>query len=131
MIQNHRERFRNPKLQRLALLLAGLGVVALVGCGSASDESPAAGSTSTIASEKSPQDSQTPQTTAGTAVDNTATALVGCESKVADDVPVFYSTFFRCTDISLAGDFVVISGTGDSAASFLLLRPRQQPIRAV
>lgn len=43
--------------------------------------------------------------------DSTAADLINCESNIDDDVPVFYSTYFRCTDISLDGDVVVITGS--------------------
>ena len=39
------------------------------------------------------------------------TGLAGCVSNIADDVPAFYSTYFRCTDISIDGDVVVITGS--------------------
>ncbi len=101
--------FGKPVLAGFVLLLAGLGLVALAGCSSDSDDSPAANPAATTASQDSPQ--ATPDT-ADPMVDNTATDLIGCESNVAADVPVFYSTYFRCTDISIDGDFVVITGTG-------------------
>jgi hypothetical protein len=37
--------------------------------------------------------------------------LEGCETDIGDGVPVFYATYFRCTDISVEGDVVVISST--------------------
>lgn len=52
----------------------------------------------------------------GTSVAATTTAqsspdlLINCDSNIADDVPAFYADYFRCTDISLDGDTVVISG---------------------
>jgi hypothetical protein len=43
--------------------------------------------------------------------DTSGSDLIGCESNVADGVPEFYSRYFRCTDISVDGDVVVIVGT--------------------
>jgi YHYH protein len=36
--------------------------------------------------------------------------LINCDTEIDDDVPLFYATYFRCTDISVDGDFVVITG---------------------
>lgn len=80
------ERPQSVSALRVWLVLAGLALVALSGCG----------------------DSAEPDTSAST--DDTRNDLINCESNIEDDVPVFYSTYFRCTSISLDGDTVVISG---------------------
>ncbi len=36
--------------------------------------------------------------------------LINCDTSVDDDVAVFYATYFHCSDISLDGDMVVITG---------------------
>jgi len=54
-----------------------------------------------------------PATTAAAvtaAAPSSADRLINCDTNIAADVPAFYSDYFRCTDISLDGDTVVISG---------------------
>ncbi len=53
-----------------------------------------------------------PTATAEPAANAPAIDLIGCESNIGPNVPAFYSTYFRCTDISLEGAAVVISGSG-------------------
>ena len=43
--------------------------------------------------------------------DTSGRGLIDCVSNVADEVPAFYRTYFRCTDISVDGDVVVIAGS--------------------
>lgn len=59
----------------------------------------------------------TASNSADVAVDSTATDLIGCESNIAQDVPLFYAPYFRCTDISLDGETAVISSDGRPGTS--------------
>ena len=51
----------------------------------------------------SPEATPTPVPPTPEPVDTTASDLFGCESEIADDVPLFFRTYFRCTEIVVDG----------------------------
>ncbi len=60
------------------------------------------------ASTDAPDDSPAPDT----ASSSSTYGLDDCETTVAEGVPTFYAAYFRCMDISLAGDAVVLASNG-------------------
>ena len=81
------------ELLLLIILSTFLGTLVFTACGGDSD------------------DVAPTQNDAAEQADNSATDLINCESNIAADVPTFYAAYFRCTDISLAGDVVVITSS--------------------
>ena len=112
---NDNERPSSAKPRRIGLALTGLALLVLAACAGNSAEQNDAASTSTTSTAAASSTPQTDDTAAepdtSTPTDDTAIDLINCESNIGDDVPVFYSTYFRCTDISVDGDIVVISGS--------------------
>ena len=89
---------RRPPL----LALAAAAVLATAACGGddSSTESDAASDATT--SEQAPAEAEA-------AADPTG-ALINCDSTIDSAAPAFFSTYFRCTDIAIEGDTVVITG---------------------
>ncbi len=90
-----------PKLQSTLIALLGIALLASA-CGDDGDQvsepEPAA------VAEPEPADDTTEPITAAPEL------LINCETSIDDDIPAFYATYFRCSDISLDGDMVVITG---------------------
>lgn len=85
-------------------------VLVLSACGSDDGESEEEPPASTRQSEAADAAGQTAATSA-TSIANVESTLLNCETNIGDGVPTFYSTFFRCVDVELDGDTVVISSS--------------------
>ncbi len=108
-----------PTLWHLGAILLTVAIVAAA-CGGSDDDSTdtqppteeAADGEPTEANDEPAATDEPQATNVPAATDVPTVELIGCESNIGPSVPVFYSTYFRCTDISLEGDVVVISGLG-------------------
>lgn len=97
---------------QLFVLLLALLVFLVASCGD--DSEPTTADESADETTDTDTDTATDESTepsADVAVDDAGDGvelLIGCETNIADDVPEFYATYFRCADVSMDGDTVVI-----------------------
>lgn len=92
-------RARRATRQGIALGLALLVfIIAACGDDSTTTEPAAADNDETVPDQTVPDDN---------------TVLIGCETTIGDGVPVFYATFFRCQDIVLDGEDIVITSINE------------------
>jgi len=118
-----------PRAHRLRRQLAALGVALLVfvvaACGDDTSSTDAGSTTTTTTTSAADTEAETTTTVA-----NDDRLLLGCETTIGDGVPEFYATYFRCQNITLDGDAIVITSVNEPphlSAYYDVDDPRYEP----